>query len=134
LALYTPRAAVEHLTRAVEAASYLSMAAPSSLYRTRGQAYELLGEFERARADYEQVLVQAQEAQETFLEWQGFSDLGFLWASRDYSQVGQWFQRALDLAQLAVLPGTTHFRILSRIDLLLAMITPFLDAPIPMVR
>jgi len=56
LALFTPRAAVEHLTRAVEAASHLSAPSPSSLYRTRGQAYELLGEFERARADYEQAL------------------------------------------------------------------------------
>jgi DNA-binding CsgD family transcriptional regulator len=99
LALFTPRAAVEHLTRAVEAASHLSAPPPSSLYRTRGQAYELLVEFERARADYEQVLALAQEAQETFLEWQGLSDLGFLWASRDYSQAGQWFHRALDLAQ-----------------------------------
>ena len=71
LALFTPRAAIEHLTRAVEAASHLSAPPPSSLYRTRGQAYELLGEFERARADYEQVLALAQEAQETFLEWQG---------------------------------------------------------------
>lgn len=99
LALFTPRAAVEHLTRAMEAASHLSAQPPSSLYRTRGQAYELLGEFERARVDYEQVLSQAQEAHQTFLEWQGVSDLGFLWASRDYSQAGQWFHRALDLAQ-----------------------------------
>ena len=59
----------------------------------------MLGEFERARADYEQALALTQEAQETFLEWQGLSDLGFLWASRDYSQAGQWFHRALDLAQ-----------------------------------
>lgn len=34
-------------------------------------------------------------------------------------------------AQLAVLPGTTHFSILRRIDLLLAIIAPFLDAPMP---
>ena len=99
LALFTPRAAVEHLTRAVEAASHLLAPPPSSLYRTRGQAYELLGEFERARVDYEQMLALAQEAQQTFLEWQGVPDLGFLWASRDYSQAGQWFHRALDLAQ-----------------------------------
>jgi pimeloyl-ACP methyl ester carboxylesterase len=38
----------------------------------------------------------------------------------------------LSNAQLAVLPGTTHFSILARIDLLLAIITPFLDAPMPM--
>jgi pimeloyl-ACP methyl ester carboxylesterase len=34
-------------------------------------------------------------------------------------------------AQLAVLPNTNHFSILSRIDLLLPVITPFLDAPLP---
>jgi pimeloyl-ACP methyl ester carboxylesterase len=40
----------------------------------------------------------------------------------------------LSNAQLAVLPGTTHFTILARSDLLLAIITPFLDAPMPMAR
>ena len=34
-------------------------------------------------------------------------------------------------SQLAVLPGTTHFSILSRTDLLLPIIVPFLDAPGP---
>ncbi|MGI8688129.1 MAG: alpha/beta fold hydrolase [Thermomicrobiales bacterium] len=34
-------------------------------------------------------------------------------------------------SQLAVLPGTTHFTILARTDLLLPIITPFLDAPMP---
>jgi pimeloyl-ACP methyl ester carboxylesterase len=34
-------------------------------------------------------------------------------------------------SQIAVLPGTTHFSILSRTDLLLPVITLFLDAPIP---
>jgi pimeloyl-ACP methyl ester carboxylesterase len=34
-------------------------------------------------------------------------------------------------SQLAVLPGTTHFTILTRTDLLLPIIPPFLDAPIP---
>ncbi|HKP51769.1 MAG TPA: alpha/beta hydrolase [Chloroflexia bacterium] len=37
----------------------------------------------------------------------------------------------LPSSQLAVLPGTTHFNILYRTDLLLPIITPFLDAPIP---
>lgn len=32
-------------------------------------------------------------------------------------------------AQLAVVPGTTHFNILDRVDLLVPMITNFLDAP-----
>lgn len=32
-------------------------------------------------------------------------------------------------SQLAILPGTTHFDILDRLDLLLPIVTPFLDAP-----
>jgi pimeloyl-ACP methyl ester carboxylesterase len=40
----------------------------------------------------------------------------------------------LSNAQLAMLPGTTHFNILHRIDLLLAIVTPFLDAPMPEAR
>jgi pimeloyl-ACP methyl ester carboxylesterase len=34
-------------------------------------------------------------------------------------------------AHLAVLPGTTHFRILHRLDLLLPILTAFLDSPTP---
>ena len=34
-------------------------------------------------------------------------------------------------SQLAVLPGTTHVSLVSRADLLLAIIPPFLDAPMP---
>lgn len=34
-------------------------------------------------------------------------------------------------SQLAVLPGTTHVGVVERADLLLAMIPPFLDAPMP---
>jgi len=105
LALFTPRAAVEHLTRALEASSHLSAPPPPSLYRTRGQAYELLGEFERARADYEQALVRAQQTQEPFVEWQAMSDLGFLWASRDLDQADHWLQRALRLAEALAEPG-----------------------------
>src|SRR3712207_4786230 len=37
----------------------------------------------------------------------------------------------LPASQLAVLPGTSHVSIVSRADLLLPIITPFLDAPMP---
>lgn len=37
-------------------------------------------------------------------------------------------------SQLAVLPGTTHVGVMMRTDLLLAIIPPFLDAPMPMDR
>ena len=38
---------------------------------------------------------------------------------------------ALPASKLAVLPGTSHYTILTRTDLLLPIITPFLDAPMP---
>jgi pimeloyl-ACP methyl ester carboxylesterase len=34
-------------------------------------------------------------------------------------------------SQLAILPGTTHVTVVARADMLLAMIPPFLDAPLP---
>jgi len=39
--------------------------------------------------------------------------------------------RLLPHAQLAILPGTDHMQIVSRDDLLLPIILPFLDAPLP---
>jgi pimeloyl-ACP methyl ester carboxylesterase len=39
----------------------------------------------------------------------------------------------LPRAQLAVLPGTTHVTLVQRVDLLLAIIPPFLDASLPTV-
>ncbi|HYF64719.1 MAG TPA: alpha/beta fold hydrolase [Herpetosiphonaceae bacterium] len=33
--------------------------------------------------------------------------------------------------QLAILPGTTHYAILDRVELVLAAVVPFLDAPLP---
>jgi pimeloyl-ACP methyl ester carboxylesterase len=37
----------------------------------------------------------------------------------------------LPKSQLAILPGTTHVTLVNRVDLLLAIIPPFLDAPMP---
>ena len=37
-------------------------------------------------------------------------------------------------SQLAVLPGTSHVSILSRADVLIPIITSFLDAPMPQVK
>jgi tetratricopeptide (TPR) repeat protein/transcriptional regulator with XRE-family HTH domain len=94
-ALYAPRAAVEHLTRAVEAAGHLSTAPPPALYHLRGLAYETLGDFERALADHQTVLEAAGAAGDDQVEWQALLDLGMLWASRDYARAGAYYQRAL---------------------------------------
>jgi predicted ATPase len=48
LLLDAPRAAVEQLTRALEAAGRIGITPDSDLWRLRGQAYETIGDFERA--------------------------------------------------------------------------------------
>src|SRR5207253_583256 len=65
----------------------------------RGQAYETLGDFERAHADYKTTLQMAQRTGNLHAEWQALMDLGFLWAERDYTQTGAYCQQALELAR-----------------------------------
>jgi DNA-binding CsgD family transcriptional regulator/tetratricopeptide (TPR) repeat protein len=104
--LYAPRSAIEHFTHALEAARHLSLIPSSSLYRARGQAYETLGEFELARADYEQALDAGGLAHDSLAEWQSLFDLGFLWTGRDYMQASDYLQRALELARSMGDPST----------------------------
>ncbi len=103
--LGAPLAAVEQYTRALAAASALATASTPALYLARGHAYEILGDFDHARADYEQGLHLAHDAHDGAAKWQGMLDLGQLWAGRDYQQTGIWFHRARDLAQTLDAPG-----------------------------
>jgi len=96
--LYAPREAIEHLTRAFAAAGQRSMPVSPALYRSRGRAYETLGDFEAARGDYEQALNAARTARDGEAEWHILIELGSLWAGRDYLKTGEYFQRATDLA------------------------------------
>jgi DNA-binding CsgD family transcriptional regulator/tetratricopeptide (TPR) repeat protein len=98
-ALYAPQAATLHFARALAAASQLSLTPAAGLYRARGLAYETLGDFERARADYETALQLADAASDRHAEWQALLDLGLLWAGRDYAQSRDYYQRALALAR-----------------------------------
>ena len=98
-ALSAPRAAVEQWTRLVHAAQQLGQAVPPTCYRARGQAYEILGDFEQAKADYERALHAARQTEEGRLEWQSVLDLGVLWTGRDYKRAGAYFQQAVDLAR-----------------------------------
>jgi DNA-binding CsgD family transcriptional regulator/Flp pilus assembly protein TadD len=99
LALYAPRAAIEHLTHALDAAHHLDVTPPGKVYHARGQAYETLGEFDHARSDYEHALDTAHTAYDGPMQWQSMMSLGFLWTERDYAQAGEWFRQALDLAE-----------------------------------
>jgi len=70
----------------------------------RGQAYETLGDFDRARSDYECALDTARTASDGSMEWQSMMALGFLWAERDYAQAGAWFHQAIDQASRQASP------------------------------
>ncbi|MDX1520119.1 MAG: tetratricopeptide repeat protein, partial [Anaerolineae bacterium] len=100
-ALYAPHAAVEQFTRALTAANRLSPSPPSgALYRLRGQAFDTLGDFDHAKADYEAALQAAQAAKDEQTAWQALLDLGLLWASRDYERTGDYCRQALELARV----------------------------------
>ncbi len=96
--LYAPHAVIEQVTRSLDAVHRGSISPPASLYRLRGQAYETLGDFERARLDYETTLQMARVSNNLHGEWQALLDLGSLWTQRDYTQAGTHYQQALALA------------------------------------
>ena len=99
LKLYAQQTAIDHFTRAVEAAHQLSQTPSTHIYLARGQAYETLGDFERARGDYERGLDAARSVHDNEMEWQSMEALGFLWTGHDYERAGMWIRQALVLAR-----------------------------------
>lgn len=97
--LYAPGAAVDHFSRAIQAAQHLKLSSPVDLYRARSQAYQTIGVFEPAQADLETALQAAQTGDDKRLAWQILLDLGMLWVSRDYARAGDYFRTALNLAR-----------------------------------
>jgi DNA-binding CsgD family transcriptional regulator len=114
LVLDAPRAAIEQFTRALKATHHVKAEPVAPLYRLRGQAYETLGEFELARADYERAFTAAFEAGQGQMQWQALIDQGFLWAERDYERAGAFFRQAVTLAQQLEDP-TLHAHSLNRL-------------------
>ena len=114
LALYAQQAAIEHFTRAVDAEHHLSIPSSPGLYLSRGQAYNSLGEFERALNDFKHALEVARIAQDRLMEWQSLIAIGFLWTGRDYKQAGDWFRQASELATRIADP-TLRARSLNRL-------------------
>ena len=99
LALHAPHAAIDHLSHARYAAAQLGVAPPASLLLSRGRAYETVGAFEAAQADYEAAIALARETGNASEEAEASLALGGLWASRDYEQTGTFVRRALELAR-----------------------------------
>jgi predicted ATPase/DNA-binding CsgD family transcriptional regulator len=98
-ALYAPREGVTHFTRAIDSARQSGISPPRSYLRDRAQTYEVLGDFDHARSDYETALELAHQSLQRADEWQSLIDLGFLWQSRDLVRAGEYFERGYDLAR-----------------------------------
>lgn len=97
--LYAPGAAVDHYSRAIQAAQRLNLAPAAHLYRARSQAYQTIGVFEPAYADLETALKATQAGGDDRLTWQILLEMGMLWVSRDYARAGDYFDQALELAR-----------------------------------
>src|SRR5690606_16612852 len=99
LLVYAARDAVAALTQALEIATRAGQDLPLAAYRTRAAAHAMLGEFDRARHDYETVLERSHVAGDQRGEWQALLDLGLLWSEREYERTGAHYRAALDLAR-----------------------------------
>ena len=84
-----------------------------------------------------ELVLPAGEASKTLANFgAAITALASLGATRDACVMALGGGVAGDLAglprsQLAILPGTTHVTVVARADLLLAIVPPFLDAPLP---
>ncbi len=99
LGLFTPRAAILHLNRALEAARQLSVPPPPDILRSRAQAYETIGEFELALADRQSALHATRLNKDVGAECEALLEIGLLWSSRDYRKAGECYQRGLRIAR-----------------------------------
>jgi DNA-binding SARP family transcriptional activator len=97
--LYAPQAAIQHFARALEAAQQSGITPAPQVYHARGRAQETVGNFEGAQNDFQLALEEAQARDDHHSQWRALQDLGFLWASREYDQAGDYFQQALALAR-----------------------------------
>src|SRR5690606_22592918 len=104
LALFAPAAAVQHFTRSIQAERELGLDISEKSLFGRARAYDLAGDFEAARTDFEALLEEARRARDVRIEWQTLLDLGLLWASRDYERTGGYYERALTLARSQNVP------------------------------
>jgi class 3 adenylate cyclase/tetratricopeptide (TPR) repeat protein len=98
-ALYAAPTAIEHYTRALDAARHLDRPAPIELLSARGRAYETVGSFEAAQLDHQAALERARAAGDRGAEWRALLDLGFLYQGWDFGRAGAYFADALALAR-----------------------------------
>jgi DNA-binding CsgD family transcriptional regulator/tetratricopeptide (TPR) repeat protein len=98
-AFYAQREAVVYYSRAIVSARQLKLVIEPELLGARGHAYEILGDFKSALDDFEHALRIARQKGDGHAEWQTLTDLGFIWAGRDYQRTGEFFRQAEELAR-----------------------------------
>ncbi|HEU0113116.1 MAG TPA: AAA family ATPase [Thermomicrobiales bacterium] len=101
LVFHAPRAAAEHFSHAITAAAALGEVATPLLYHLRGRAFETLGDFAAARADFERAVELARAAADRTAEAEGLLALGELWEARNYQIAGGRFETARAVAEAA---------------------------------
>ncbi len=97
-ALYAPRAAIEHFSRALVAVRRLGAAAEHILLQ-RGQSFAWISDFDHARADYEAVLAHARATGDRATEGRTLLDLSTVWTGRDYKQAFVLCEEALAISR-----------------------------------
>ena len=81
------------------AAAHIGRAAEPTVFRGRGAAFDSLGDFDAARADYETALAAARSLHAPGEEIKALLALGLLWAGHDYAKTGDYLRAAMDLAR-----------------------------------
>jgi DNA-binding SARP family transcriptional activator len=102
--VYANVEACAHYTRAIRAARSAAADTESliKLYLARGRACQALGDFEGALADFEAALgLRDSTGGGAFelLAWRAQTNLGRLWASRDYACAHDHYRNALEIAK-----------------------------------
>ncbi len=100
LSVSAPRSAVEHLSSALTSATEVDDAPMADLSRLRAEAYDLLGDFEAARGDFEVSLDLVRTVGDRQAEWELLLRLALLWAARDFEQTRGYAEAALVEARL----------------------------------
>ncbi|MHB8735807.1 MAG: helix-turn-helix transcriptional regulator, partial [Terriglobales bacterium] len=105
-ALYTPQAAIEHFSRALIAAER-THASRTEIRLLRGEAYEWIGDLERAGRDYATALTEARAAGDRAAEWQALMRFSAVQSGGAYMPGLPYVEEALALARAMDDPAAT---------------------------
>jgi DNA-binding CsgD family transcriptional regulator len=97
--LYAPQAAIEHLTRAIEADGHRGLPPSGDLLRARGALHDTIGVADAALTDYHAALDAARATVDRRQEWWTLLEIGFFYSARDDTRMGEYLRQALELAR-----------------------------------